>query len=49
MISKCTFSATVFSLFSLCWGAPSAPVLEAPHIIPLPAAMRVQTGESGFP
>ena len=48
MISKCTFSATVFSLFSLCWGAPSAPVLEAPHIIPLPAAMRVQTGESGF-
>ena len=48
MISKCTFSATVFSLFSLCWGAPSAPVLEEPHIIPLPAAMRVQTGESGF-
>lgn len=48
MISKCIFPATVFSLFSLCWGAPSAPVLEAPHIIPLPAAMRVQTGESGF-
>ena len=48
MISKCIFPATVFSLFSLCWGAPSAPVLEAPHIIPLPTAMRVQTGESGF-
>lgn len=48
MISKCIFPATVVSLFSVCWGAPSAPVLETPHMIPRPAALRAQTGESGF-
>ncbi|WP_417005783.1 beta-N-acetylhexosaminidase [Akkermansia sp.] len=37
-----------FSLSSLCWGAPSAPVPGTPHIIPQPAAMRVKTGEAGF-
>lgn len=37
-----------FSLSSLGWGAPSAPVPEAPHIIPQPAAMRVNAGEAGF-
>lgn len=37
-----------FSLSSFCWGAPSAPVLEKPHIIPLPAVMHVKTGETGF-
>ena len=37
-----------FSLSSLCWGAPSAPVPGAAHIIPQPAAMRVKTGEAGF-
>ena len=37
-----------FSLSSLCWGAPSAPVPGTPHIIPQPAAMRVKTGKAGF-
>lgn len=48
MISKHLLSAMAFSLSSFCWGAPSAPVLETPHIIPRPAAMHVKTGEAGF-
>lgn len=37
-----------FCLSPFCWGAASAPVRETPHIIPLPAAMQVKTGEPGF-
>ncbi len=48
MISKHLLSAMAFSLSSFGWGAPSAPVLETPHIIPRPAAMHVKTGEAGF-
>lgn len=48
MIFRHLFPVTAFSLSSLCWSAPSAPVFETPHIIPLPAAMRVKPGETGF-
>lgn len=40
--------AMAFILISLCRGTPSAPVQEAPHIIPHPASLEFKTGQSGF-
>jgi len=48
MIPKRIFTAMAVGLSSLCLGAPSAPVLEEPYIIPQPAAMFIKTGEAGF-
>ncbi|MCD8062338.1 MAG: beta-N-acetylhexosaminidase [Akkermansiaceae bacterium] len=31
-----------------CWGAPSAPVREAPYIIPRPASLEFKAGQPGF-
>lgn len=48
MTSRILPLATAFSMTSFCWAAPSAPVQEAPYIVPKPVSLNWQQSQPGF-